>query len=72
MVRMKRAHSVLLLGEDVLDAGTHSRLASIGATDRRRHRATDGLLAMDLAGKAVPYQERLVLPRAVGCVGPHG
>ena len=72
MVRDEEAHSVLLLGEDVLDARTHGGLAAIGATDRRRHRATDGLLAMDLAGKAVPYPERLVLLRAVACVRPHG
>jgi hypothetical protein len=49
----EEAHSVLLLGEDVLDTSPHGRLAIIGPTDRGGHRATDGLLAMDLAGKAV-------------------
>jgi hypothetical protein len=68
----EEAHSVLLLCEDMLDARPHSRLAAIGAADRRRHRAADGLLAMDPTGEAVARQERLVLPRAVGSVGPHG
>ena len=42
----EEAHSVLLLGEDVLDARTHGGLAAVGAADRRGHRAADGLLAM--------------------------
>jgi hypothetical protein len=49
----EEAHSVLLLGEDVLDSRTHGRLAAVGAADRRGHRAAGWLLAMDVTGEAV-------------------
>ena len=59
---LREAHSILLLGEDVLDAARP--LA-------RRIGVTDGLFAMDLASKAVPYPA-LISPSPHQCCAASG
>ena len=64
------AHAVLLSGEDMLDRRTHGGSLRIGSGDALRHRPARWLLLVDMTGEHALGEERLVLLRPVGRIGP--
>jgi len=64
------AHNLLLIGEDMLNRRPMFRVAGIASADLIRHLLSRRFPAVDMADKAPGLQKGLVLPGAVGTVGP--
>ena len=57
----EQTHAILLFGEDVFDTGADFRFGIIGPAYRFRHRLALGLLAVNMADKAIAGDECLIL-----------
>lgn len=66
----EQSYLVLLMCEDVLDAGAHAGFRRIGLCGALRHGLASRLLAMDPADLAVPAQPAFVRLATVGGIGP--
>ena len=66
----EQPHLVFLPGKNMLDAGTDFRFGRVGPGGAFGPRPASGLLAVDAADPAVPYEPRLVGLAAIGGIGP--
>lgn len=66
----RQPHGLFLHREDMLDRSVIVRVSGVATADVHRQRSTGRVTTMVVADEPVPLQESLVLPRAIGGVGP--